>query len=56
MRVAGRVPVFFCACGGACAGFLVIWGAFLYARVVSLIENSVSFRGKKMRNLRSPLL
>ena len=52
----GACAGFFCACGGACAGFLVIWGAFLYARVVSLIENSVSFRGKKMRNLRSPLL
>ena len=51
-----RVPVFFCACGGACAGFFGYMGAFLYARVVSLIENSVSIRGKTMRNVRSPLL
>ena len=60
-----RVPVFFCACGGACAGFcacggacagfLVIWGAFLYARVVSLMKIVYLF-GAKRCNLRSPLL
>ena len=48
-----RVPVFFCACGGRVPVFW-FWGCF-FVRVVSLIENIVSFRGKKMRNLRSPL-